>query len=57
MKKKRIMSDEPTEREAIGLGLLLLAQDYEGNDDFSKGMRLLQRIMGRNWKNGREEKE
>jgi hypothetical protein len=36
------LDDEINEKDALATGLLLLAHKYKGDDDFSRGMRLLQ---------------
>jgi len=37
--------DMPNEKKAIAAGLALLAADYNGESDFEKGMRQLQKMI------------
>ena len=33
------------EKEAINIGTALLEADWEGNDEFSKGMRFMKKLL------------
>ena len=36
----------PTEQEAIEAGLAIVAAKWDGDSDFDRGMRLLQKLLG-----------
>ena len=42
-KNKEGCREEANERDAIKLGFIIISGRYDGEDDFSKGMKLLQK--------------